>query len=117
MAQHVEGRLWLICWHQVPCSIQQHEPEVAIYFSPPFYLTSDSPLLLFGPLPGSNIFPVHGVQVLQHSCRVDNIVVLTVIDENPDVPEEDDDIREIAFGDVLFEGVVDSLTARDVVDV
>lgn len=57
VAQHVEGRLRLICGNEVASLVDQHEPQVAVRLGPAFDLLVDPPDFLASAFPVGNAGP------------------------------------------------------------
>lgn len=116
VAQHVEGRLRLVGGHEVAGLVDQHEPQVAVGLGPAFDLLVDHPDLLAGALPVGDAGPPQAVEVVEHACCIDHVVLLSVVDEHLDASQQDHDIRSVGHRDILVEAIVDCIVSWDVAD-
>jgi hypothetical protein len=84
---HIKGSLRVIRGHHLSCLVHQHEPEVAPSLRPPADLVVDAPDLLPRPLPPRDALPPQGVQVVEHPRCVHHVVLLSVVDQHPYLPQ------------------------------
>lgn len=118
VSHHVEGPFWLIGRDHVPCMVHKNEPEIVIDFDPTSILPVNCPDLFEGSLPVRQVDPVQSVYVVQDSGSVNYKIVLTVVNQNPDILlEEGDNISCIASSDIFSKGVVNVVISRHVVGV
>lgn len=69
----------------MPCTIYQHEPQIAVYFSPALHVVMNGPDTLGSLLPGVYSLPIQGVQVKHDSRRINHHIVLPVVDKHLDL--------------------------------
>jgi len=85
MSQHVKSCLWLVSWYHVSSVVNKHKPQIVINFGPTLHLAMDSPDLLLCSLPCWNTFPIQGIQVVQDPRSIDDVVILSIVDQSSDI--------------------------------
>lgn len=74
------------------------------------------PDLLLCALPLRHTLPVQGVEIVEHSCRIDHEIVLAVVDEHLDPSQQVYHVASVASCDICLEGVIDIIASRHVVN-
>ena len=100
----------------MPCSIYKDKPEISINFGPAFDISMDSPSLFFSSFPVANITPGQAIKILQDSSCINDIVILSIIDQNFDMVKHNVDIGYITLSNISLETVINFITTREIIN-
>lgn len=116
MTQHNEGRSWLIGRDHVASSIHKHEPEVACNLRPAHNFLADGPDLFGSSLPHVDVFPLEAVDVLQYTWSVDDHIILAIVDQSLNPPNNFNNIVGDTPSDILAKSSVDLIVPSHIND-